>query len=269
MCGYCIEAAAITDLLEVIRGEARSAHDPFLCPIHLQEASDWRKELASWGSQDHASGSLVALCRHWSDRLAGKAPAPLVETLNADALAELKVWLATLGYPPEWQWALRTDGLPPSSPPIELARTNLDSYISNWIQPSGPENMTWDHKTLYDRFLGVSIAFDLVAQSVPDDAHIKVLATQSPALTPFFSALDLWLQRKALRTCTSHFGIDFIKENFDALRIEAIISIVLTDLLTRDDLIELLASLQDRSHWAMNLDVVDLLEVLQIKIERH
>lgn len=267
MCGYCVEAAVIMDLIEVMKGEERSAHDPFLCPIHLQEASDWRKEFASWGSHDHSRGSLVSLCRHWSERLAGKAPAPLAETLNADAFAELKDWLATLDYPPEWQWALRADGIPPSPPPIELARANLDSYISNWIQPSDPENMTWDHKTLYERFLGVSIAFDLVAKSAPDDARLKILAIQSPAKTPFFDVRDLWLQRRALHACTNHLGIDFIKENFDELRIEAIISVVLTDLLIQGDLIELRAALQDRSHWTMNLGLVDLLEVLQLKSE--
>lgn len=267
MCGYCIEAAVITDLLEVVKGEERSEHDSFLGPIHLQEASDWRKELASWGSQDHSGGSVVSLCRHWSDCLSGKTSAALAETINAEALAELQTWLATLDYSPDWQWALRTDGSPPSPPPIELARTNLDCYISHWIQSPGSEDMAWDHKAMYERFLGVSIALDLVMKSAPDDPRLKVLATRNPVLTPFFSALDLWLQRRALHACTSHFGIEFIKENFGELRIEAIISIILSDLLIQDDLIELRASLQDRSHWTMNLGLVDLLEVLQIKIE--
>ena len=267
MCGYCVEAAAFSDVIETIKGDMRPTYVPILGGIHLQELADWRKELESWSSSDQAAGFLVPLCRHWSERLGGKAPTALAETLHPDALVELQRWLATLDYSAEWQWALRTDGLPPSPPLIELARANLDTYISNWIQPSGPVNMTWDHETLYERFLGVSIAFDLVAQYAPDDARLKVLATQNPTMTPFFNALDLWLQRRALHACTSHFGIEFIEENFDVLRIEATISVVLTDLLTRDDLIELRAALQDRSHWTMNLGLVDLLEVLQLKIE--
>jgi len=266
MCGYCIETGALYDALENIKGNVRPTYVPILGMIHLQEASDWRKELEPWRSDDQAGGILVPLCRHWSERLAGKAPTALVDTLHADASAELQRWLATLDYSPEWQWALHTDGLLPSPPPIELARANLDSYISNWIQPPCSDDMSWDHKTLYEKFLGVSIAFDLVAQYAPDDARLTVLATKNPALTPFFNALDLWLQRRALRACTSHLGISFIRENFDELRTEAIVSVVLSESLSQDDLIELKTSIQDRTHPTMNFSIVDLLELLEIKI---
>ena len=89
MCGYCIETAVISDLLAATEGDRHEPRDRMLCTIHLQEAADWRAELSSWASGDHTSGGLVALCRIWSERIAGDVGAPLSEVLDAGALSEL------------------------------------------------------------------------------------------------------------------------------------------------------------------------------------
>lgn len=87
------------------------------------------------------------LCRRWSDRLAGKAPVALAGTLAGDALVALQDWLATLDYPPQWQWVSGVDGVPPDPLSIELARTMLDAYLSGWIQHVPCKLAAWTLRT--------------------------------------------------------------------------------------------------------------------------
>ncbi|MFD0738370.1 hypothetical protein ACFQZQ_03600 [Lysobacter koreensis] len=255
----------IADLLEALKGGVLGAHDPFLYAIHLQEGSDWRRDLASLGSRCDIRGSLVALCRQWSMRLAGMNPMPLGEVLATDAFADLEGWLATLDYPPEWQWVLRIDGPVPHPLPIDLAKATLDAYINESMQPSLANGFVWDHKMLMERFLSVSIAFDVVTLCAADDARLKSLATISPSQTPFFDGLDLWLQRRALHACVARSGVNSIQEHLNELRVEAILSVVMGDLLTRVDLLELRASCKGRPHDSSYLGVGELLEALEIK----
>lgn len=268
MCGYCTETAVIADLLEAMKDGVLGAHDPFLYAIHLQESSDWRRDLASLGSHCDIRGSLVALCRQWSMRLAEQNPMPLGEVLAIDAIADLEGWLATLDYPPEWEWVLRMDGPVPHPLPIELAKATLDTYISAWVRPSLPDAVAWDYNELMERFLSVSAAFDVVTLCASDDARLKSLAIISPSRTPFFDGLDLWLQRRALHACVARSGVHFIKEHLNDLRVEAILSVVMGDLLTRGDLLELRASLQGRPHDSSYLGIGDLLEGLEIRVHQ-
>lgn len=247
MCGYCTESAALSELLEEMKGEFLGVHDPILYPVRLQEASDWRTELGAWESLHHPRGALVALCRQWSECIAGMSPAPLAEALDTDAFTELQCWLVPLGYSLEWRQALSIDGRPQNPLPIDLARTKLDAYINGWIQPQPCDAGAWDHKKLAECFLGVSITLDVVAQCAKDDARLELLATSHPNQTPMFDALDLWLQRRALHACVAHSGVGFIRAHLDKLRSEAILSVVMSDLLTPDDLLEVLGPLQGRS----------------------
>lgn len=266
MCGYCTEMAALQDLLEVRRGGQIGPRDPLLCPIHLQEASNWRAELSSWNNIDHPGGANVALCRYWSDRLYGKNVAQLGEVaLASPAMISHQRWLATLNYPPEWQWVLCMESSLPAPFPIGLARAKLDAYIAGCIWASPGDPTAWDYKTLNENFLSVSVAFDLVALGAADDTRLHVLATCSPSHTPFFDGLDLWIQRRALNACVAHRGAQFIETHFGQLRIEAIVSVVLGDILSPGDLRDLQASLKDRSDDSLNLKLDDLLEALEVK----
>ena len=268
MCGYCTETAVLSDLLDEMKDESLETHAPFLYPGHLQEASDWRKELRSWDGHDHPRGALVALCRHWSERIAGMTPIPLGEVLSAGALAELQNWLVTMDCSSEWPWKQCVDGRRPNPPSIELARARLDAYVNDWILPSPFDTAVWDQKKLHERFLGTSIAFDVVVRFAPDDMRLKLLAILSPRQTPFFDGLDLWLQRRALHACVAHSGVRFISEHLDELRIEAILSVVISDLLTRGDLLKLQSSLQGRFHNSLNLRLRDLFDAVATKINR-
>lgn len=268
MCGYCTESAVIAGHFWHLKGETSGRHEPFLYSIYLQESADWREELGSWESRNHPHGSLVAICRHWSDRIAGDDLAPVGDVLATDALVDLRRWLATVDYPPEWQWVICEQGLFPNPIPLDLARARLDIYIDAWIQASHPEETAWDERTLHDNFLSVSVAFDIVLRAAPDDARLKILATQEPSKTPGFDAIDLWLQRRALRACMARSGVDFIKEHYDELRLEAILSVVWGDLLTADALKDLHVWLQGRSHYSTNMELPDFLEAIEIRADQ-
>lgn len=264
MCGYCIETAVFADILA---GERLDTHELLWRPIHLQEASDWRGELQSWDLDEHGAGAFVALCRIWSERVAGSARTPLKEVLATSALDALESGLGTLAYPPEWQWVLTIDGCPPGELPIELARANLGSYIHGWLQQANPD-AGWDHETLYERFLGVSVALDIVASDAPGDELLMVLATRAPRLTPFFDGLDLWLQRRALHACVAHSGVRFMDEHWEELRVEAILSIVIGNHLNNRQLTVLRAALQDRSHRRGDLGLPELLQAIESRLKR-
>ncbi len=265
MCGYCTESAVISDLVGRLKGDAMVTHEPFYYPIHLQESVDWRKELRLWEIQDHRSGSLVTLCRQWSELIAASSPSFLRDALDKDALAERQSWLASFDYSPEWEWVLCAEGTLPNPLPIELARVKLDTHIAALIASSRSDALDWDHEALYKEFLSVSIAFDIVVQSAEDKARLRLLATLSPGQPPAFDALALWLQRRALHACVARYGVRFIDETWNELRVEAIISIVIGNLLNRSDLLELQAALMGRLHKSMNLGTDDLFEALEVK----
>lgn len=264
MCGYCIETAVFADILA---GERLDTNELFWRPIHLQEASDWRGELQSWDLDEHGAGAFVALCRIWSELVAGSVRTPLNEVLAPSALDKLRSWLGTLEYPPEWQWVLTVDGSPPGELPIELARADLGSYILGWLQQENPD-ADWDYKTLYERFLGVSVALDILATDAPGDELLRVVATRAPRLTPFFNGLDLWLQRRALHACVAHSGVRFIDEHWEELRVEPILSVINGNLLTNRELTVLRAPLRDRSQRRGDLGVPELLQAIQSRLKR-
>lgn len=264
MCGYCIETAVFA---EILAGERLDTHKLPWRQIYLQEASDWRGELRSWELDEHDAGALVALCRTWSERVSGHVVTSLKEVLAPGSLESLEGWLASLTYPPEWQWVLTVDGAPPNVLPIRLARARLGSYIHGCLQEASP-NTGWDHKTLYERFLSVSIALDILATRAPGDELLQVVATRAPRLTPAFNGLDLWLQRSALHACVAHSGVRFIDEHWEELQVEAILSVVFSNLLNIRELTVLRDALQSRSNKPGDLGLPELLQAIQSRLKR-
>ena len=172
-----------------------------------------------------------------------------------------------MDYPHEWQWVLALDGSPPDDLPIELARACLTAYIHGWLQQSNPEE-GWDRETFYQRFLGVSVAMDILATCAPGDELLPVLATRVPRLTPFFDGLDLWLERRALTACVAHSGVSFIDEHWEELRVEAILSIAIRDLLNDQELTALHAALHHRPNKRSDLDLPELLQAIEVRLKR-
>ncbi len=126
-----------------------------------------------------------------------------------------------------------------------------------------------DAADLYRRFLGVSAAVDLVACAAPEDARLQVLATTVPRQVPSFNGLDLWLQRRALRACTTCLGVGFVRDHLDALRDEAIVTVALGTLLSAEGLIEVHSRLQGRASHSSGREPDELLGAFHRKIHRH
>lgn len=259
MCCFCWECGAIYETFWRLKGEAPGGHDPFAVPFQVQDAADWRRELASLSNDEHVCLNLIALCRHWSERIAGGDPAPLSGVLTSDAMVDLRSTLATADYPPEWQWVLCEQAPLPRPLPLELARARLDLYMASWLEELPSGESAWDPKSLHDNFLSVSVAFDVLMGAAPEDSRFKLLAIQSPSGT---DTLDLWLQRRAVWVCVAHSGVQFIKDNYDDLRLEAILSAVWSDLLDGDALRDLHTWVQGRTHWSSNIDPADFVEAI-------
>lgn len=265
MCGYCTERAALTHLLEELNN-GLFPHDQLLYSVYLQEVSDWRKELTSWQQLDHSRGALVALCRQWSECIGEMSPVPLEGLLYANAFVELQGWLAAKGYPPEWRQAQDIKGTPPNHPSIEQARVTIDAYINGWLRPIPSDSNPWDRTTLNEQFLRVSIAFDVGARFAPDDERLKLLAMLSPCHVPDLNGLDLWLQRRSVHACVARRGVEFIEEYVNNIRFEAILSVVLSELLTQRELLNLQALLQVSSQESFNFVVDEILEAIRQKL---
>lgn len=265
MCGYCTESAALAQLMDEMN-HVLIAHEPLLCPVFLQEASDWRQELASWERLDQPRGVLIALCRHWSECIADASPAPLGDALDADAFAQLQNWLAAQGYAPDAWHAQEVDAPQPSYPSLAQAKKCLDDYLDGWLRAS-PDSVAWDSTALNRRFLAISIAFDVVAKSMPADARLIELATLAPIHVPSFDGLDLWLQRRSVQACVAQSGVSFIEEHLDTLRFEAILSVVMSNLLDQRDLLKLQDMLHERALAPFNFGVDTLLESTQAKLQ--
>lgn len=262
MCGFCTETATFRDLSSELKGEAISSRSGFLYPIHLQEAPSWAAELHSWATTDHVRGAFVALCRRWTDQLSGSDAPSLSAVLATDALTALSNFLEKLDYPEAWRWVLKVDGEPPDSLPIGLARTELDAYLEGWLRQPQPGDAEWDEVTLHHRFFRISAAFDIVARQDPGDARIIELATCPVSRVPSFDALDLWLQRRALRACVERLGISFINTHQENLRLEAVFSLVQSGLLDSRELLELRSFLRGLTSNPGHLEADEVVGVL-------
>src|SRR3546814_20506626 len=94
---------------------------------------------------------------------------------------------------------------------------------------------------------------------------MTLLATTSPGRPPGFDGHDLWLQRRALRFCVARHGVSFITTHLSELRVEAIISLILSDLFPDGDLQKIEESLKNHTYRPMNLEIGDLSEALDVK----
>jgi hypothetical protein len=259
MCCFCWECGAIYETFWRMKGEAPGGDDPLALAFVVQDAGDWRRELASLSNDEHVCLNLIALCRHWSERIAGSEPAPLSGVLTPGAMHDLRRMLATVHYPPEWLWVLSEQGAIPCPVPIEVVRARLDFYIASWLVQSSSGGTDWDRKSFHDNFLSVSVAFDVLMRAAPDDPRFKTLSIQAPDGSEM---LDLWMQRRAVGVCVAHSGIQFIKANYDDLRLEAILSAVWSDLLDGDALRDLHTWVQGRTHGSSNIDPADFVEAI-------
>jgi hypothetical protein len=265
MCGYCAERALLAGRVRALETRTAPQVDPLLLPVHLQEARDWRQAGIDARVQDDLVAALVMLCRAWSDRLLGVPGAPLHALLPPALQARLRDWLATLECPATWAW-LDDDAAPlPEVLPVQAARDELDAYLGGWLRLGPHAEPGWDEARLHERLLRVSVALDLLLYAAPDDERITTLALSSPGATSPFSAIDLWLQRRAVRAflarCSTHSVFPLLRQ----LRSDTVLAAVLHDDIDPAALRMMQATLQQgAAHATEGAD--DLRTVLALKL---
>ncbi len=246
MCGLCTERAALAERVLSLQTRALPAPDPLLSTIHLQELRDWRQPAWLENAQDDPTAAIVVMCRAWTDRVAGIPGAPLRDLLPGALHARLDAWRRTLDLPSAWAWLDDDAATMPDPLPLQDARDELDDYLAGWLHLRGRPARPWSEATLHERLPRVSVALDIVARESPDDARITAVALSSPGAVSPFSAIDLWLQRRALQTLVAHHGIGFVTGLLGHLRSGAVLALVLRGELDAQALLTLHAALQDR-----------------------
>lgn len=246
MCGHCTERAALAERVLSLETRATSTPDPLLSTVHLQELRDWRQPAWLENAQDDPTAVIVVMCRAWTDRVAGIPGAPLRDVLPGALHARLDAWRRTLDLPSTWAWLGDDAAATPDPLPLQDARDELDDYLAGWLHLSDGVSPPWNEATLHERLPRVSVSLDIIARESPDDARISALALSSPGAASPFSAIDLWLQRRALQALVAHHGIGFVTRLLGHLRSGTVLALVLRGDLDHRELVELQVALQDR-----------------------
>lgn len=236
MCGHCTERAALAERLsaKMARGVVRT--DSLLLPVHLQEADDWRLALKTDATEDDPIIAIVSLCRAWSERLTGVAPSPLRDALGPARHVGLQRWLDSLALPLPWTWLRDLEAEPLAILPLEVARDELDAYLTGWLHVGEGNTPAWDDATLHERLPRISAALDVLHRDAPDDDRLVVLALSSPGAASPFSAVDLWLQRRAVGAVIAHRGFAFVLTLLERWRSGTLLAAVLRDEVDPDGL---------------------------------
>ena len=219
MCGHCTERAALAERVRSLRTEASPSSDPLLSTIHLQEMRHWRQPAWLAAAQDDPTAALVVMCRTWSDTAQGGSDEPPDDLLPAPLRTRLDAW---------------------------RARAELDAYLGGWLHLRDRSGPRWDEATLHERLPHVSVALDTLVRDAPEDERLTLLAVCSPGAASPFSAIDLWLQRRALQALAAHHGIAFVAGLLSHLRTGAVLALVLRGDLDEAALLTLHAALRDR-----------------------
>ena len=244
MCGYCTEHSAFAAHLVALEARVPLVPDPLLLPVHLQEATDWQQTWLRAAAPDDPVAAIVMLCRAWTDRLDGKTGTPLRDVLGPALHERLQQWLAACDLPDAWAWLRHTEGEPPHPLPLDDARDALDAYLAGWLLAQEGTSPAWDEALLHERLPQLSVALDILRRDAPDDDRIHRLAFSSPSTGSPFSAIDLWLQRRAVRALVARRGMASIATLVNRLRSPTLLATVLHGEMDHHDLLHLQAALQ-------------------------
>lgn len=236
MCGHCAERAALADRVLSLKTRVTHAPDPLLLPIHLQEAPDWRQPHWLTAAGHDPVAALIAMCRAWTDHLTDAPGASRHDAFPPGLDAHRDAWRAAQAMPDAWAWLADDAPTLPDPLPLQAACEELDAYLAGWLGVREPSSPAWPDAMLHERLPRVSAALDLVIRAAPDDERITALALSSPGAASPFSAVDLWLQRRAVQALAGHHGIGVIIGLLGHLRSGAVLALVLRNDLDEDRL---------------------------------
>lgn len=287
MCGYCIESAVVLDFVESEMSSKKVELENNWISMYLQESKDFPEIINKLKKFDNFPGSIdMAFCRIWEIWLCQEYDEIyklLKNDYDSECINKFLVGLQNNSDNYRWRslgdnklyvdsgcWEKFTANI---NQLIADAELTLKSYHNWWVlgvnkEISDPEKRMeetgimdpiedttlpdWDK--LYAAFPFIYFSFLVLSKYQKNSNIIKQIALQSPHNVPDFSGYDLWLQRKAFTACVNEYGVQFILENYEEIRLELIYYSILQKSISMMDLGVLKEYLLSHDHWADGID---------------
>ena len=158
------------------------------------------------------------------------------------------------------RWWIQGENMKMSDPSQRMEETG----IMDPIDDTTPEE--WDKFYSSFPYLYFSLLFLLKHQD--NSEIIRRIALSDRNVVPDFLGYDLCLQRKAFVACVKKYGVSFIIENYDDIRLELIYYALLKKSICNEDKTVLREYLQSHSHWLMGISTSEVLELIEIQNQR-
>lgn len=295
MCGYCIEGGITLDFIERQRISEKIEFENNWVPIYLQESMNFPEIIDKIKTFDNFPGSIdIAFYRLWETFLNQEYSGIfncLVNEYGDKAIDDYLVGLKNNYHNENWKYLGVSElyinksswdhFLGNVNQLIEDSESTLKSYFDFWIcgenkEISDPEKRMeetgimdpientapkdWD--SFYTLFPIVFFSFLIIKRFKNDSATLRRIALQSPHDVPDFLGYDLWLQRKAFVVCVKNYGIQFVLDNYDDIRLELIYYALLKDSICTEDLDVLNNHISSHEHWVNGVDSDSVVELI-------
>ncbi len=295
MCGYCIEGGVALNFIANENSSNNEELDNNWISIYLQESTHFPETISKLKNFDNFHGSIdIALYRLWEAFLNQEHSGIYHCLVNEYGAKATNYYLMGLknNYHNEnwkslgdselyinrgrWEHFLRN-----VNQLIEDSESTLKSYLDFWIcgenkEISDPEkrmeetgiinpieNTTpKEPDSFYTLFPVVFFSFLIIKRFKNDSKILRRIALESPHDVPDFLGYDLWLQRKAFVVCVKKYGIQFVLDNYDDIRLELIYYSLLKESFCVVDLDALKSHLLSHEHWVNGVDSDSVVELI-------
>lgn len=295
MCGYCIEGGVTLDFIERQRASEKLEFENNWISIYLQESSDFPEIIGKLKNFDNFHGSIdIAFYRLWEELINQEYSGIyhcLANEYGAKAINDYLVRLKNNYHNENWKslgdselyinrgsWEHYLGNV---NQLIDDSEFTLKSYLDFWIcgvnkeicdpekrmEETGImdpiENTTpKDRDSFYTLFPVVFFSFLIVKRFKNDSDILRRIALESPHDVPDFLGYDLWLQRKAFVVCVKNYGIQFVLDNYDDIRLELIYYTLLKDTFCAEDLDVLKNHVLSHVHWVNGVDSDSVVQLI-------
>jgi hypothetical protein len=295
MCGYCIEVGVTLDFIERQRMSEKIEFENHGLLVYLQESINFPEIIDKTKTFYGFSCSIdIAFCRLWEAFLNQEHSGIyhcLVNGYGEKVIDDFLLGLRNNYHNENWKslgdkelyinkrsWDHFFGNV---NQLIENSESTLKSYSDFWIcgqnkEISDPEKRMEetgimdptedttpkDRDSFYTLFPIVFFSFLIIKRFKNDSEILSRIALESPHDVPDFSGYDLWLQRKAFVVCVKNYGIQFVLDNYDDIRLELICYALLKDSICAEDLGVLSNHISSHEHWVSGVDSDSVLELI-------
>ena len=301
MCGYCIEGLVL-DFIEHEKASEKVDLENILIPNYLQESENIPEIICGLKKFDNFPESIdVVFYRIWEMLVFQKYDGiyqSLIHDFDAESINDFLTEIRNtsdfkacevlgnnelyIGHDYYEQLISNKKQL------VDDSVEKLKAYYDFWLlgnnkETSDPEKRMEetgimdpienaapkDCDRFYSLFPVVYFSFLILTRYKSDSGILKHIALESPHDTPDFIGYDLWLQRKAFAACVKNYGVQFILDNYDDIRLELIYYSLLKESVSIVDLDILKNHLLSNDHWVNIVDsdsVVELINNLKSRV---